>query len=77
MQLYLGGHLNWYDVEKRRSLDIRLESPTLLGDVLARFHVPLSEIAVGSLNGNPIFFFEDVSVSDKDTVHLYPPVDGG
>jgi sulfur carrier protein ThiS len=77
MRLELGGHLNWYDAQKRRTVEVRLEEPTLLIDLLNRLHVPLSEIAVGTLNGDPIFSFEHIILNDPDSVRLYPPVDGG
>ncbi len=77
MKFYLGGHLNWYDSQKRRSIEIPLEKPTLLTDLLTRLHIPLSEIAVGTLNDTPIFLSEHIILSDRDSVHLYPPVDGG
>lgn len=77
MQLYLGGHLNWYDSQKRRSIEITLENPTRLTDLLGRFQLPLHEIAVGTLNGEPILLFEQIILNDADSVRLYPPVDGG
>lgn len=77
MQLYLGGHLNWYDSQKRRSIEITLENPTRLTDLLGRFQLPLHEIAVGTLNGEPILLFEQIILNNTDSVRLYPPVDGG
>jgi sulfur carrier protein ThiS len=77
VQLYLGGHLNWYDPQKRRSLIIPLKEPTQLTDMLGLLQVPLSEVAVGTLNDKPLFSFEHVILTDADTVRLYPPVDGG
>lgn len=77
MQLYLGGHLNYYDSQKRRSIQVILEKPTRLTDLLARFQVPLHEIAVGTLNGDPIFSFDQIILNDADSLRLYPPVDGG
>jgi sulfur carrier protein ThiS len=76
MRLHLGGHLSWY-VQKNTWVDVRLAQPTQLKDVLAKLGVPVAEIAVGTLNGQVLFSFEDAMVSDGDTVELFPPVGGG
>lgn len=77
MKLYLGGHLNWYESQKRKTINLPLTQPLLLSAVLARLKVPIEEIAVGVVNGHAIFSFENVMVQDTDKVELYPPVDGG
>jgi hypothetical protein len=77
MQLYLGGHLNYYDSQKRHSIEISLRAPTLLSELLNRMNVPLSEIAVGTLNGEPLVAFDHITLVDADSLRLYPPVDGG
>ena len=77
MQLYLGGHLSWYDPQKRKRVDIRLTQPTLLTKMLSDLNVPVGEIAVGVVNGNSFFLFDDVMVNDADKIELYPPVGGG
>ena len=76
MRLHLGGHLSWY-VEKKNWVVVRLAQPTQLKDVLTNLGVPMSEIAVGTLNGQALFSFEDVMVNNGDTVELFPPVGGG
>ena len=77
MQLYLGGHLNWYDSQKRKRVDLPLAKPTLLIKVLTDLNIPVAEIAVGVVNGNPVFLYENVTVTDADKVEVYPPVGGG
>ncbi len=77
LQLYLGGHLSWYDSQKRKRIDVRLTKPTLLTNVLSDLHVPIGEIAVGVVNGNSVFAFDGVTVTDADKVELFPPVGGG
>ena len=76
MRLHLGGHLSWY-AEKKNWVDVRLAQPTQLKEVLANLGVPIAEIAVGTLNSQALFSFEDVMVDDVDTVELFPPVGGG
>ena len=77
MKLHLGGHLNWYDPNKKPWVEIKLSAPTTLGAVLKTLGVPPAEIAVGALNGAAIFSFEEVRVTNRDRVELYPPIGGG
>ena len=77
MRLHLGGHLSWYVPEKRSWLEIKLLEPAALVDVLKKLGVPVSEIAVGAVNGAAIHSFEHVRVTDTDKVELFPPVGGG
>lgn len=77
MELYLAGHLGWYDSQKRKSIQVPLARPTLLIDVLFSLHVPLAEIAVAAVNGHAILSLADAMVTDADKVELFPPVDGG
>ena len=76
MRLHLAGHLGWY-VQKQSWVDVPLTQSARLIDVLNDLGVPLSEIAVGELNGTALFSFDAVMVSDADTVELFPPVGGG
>ena len=77
LHLYLGGHLSWYDSQKRKRLEIPLPKSTLLTQVLTDLNIPIAEIAVGVVNGNPVFLFDEVAVKNSDQVELYPPVGGG
>ena len=77
MHLYLGGHLSWYDSQKRSRIDVHLIVPTSLTQVLNDLRVPIAEIAVGTINGKALFKFDDVIVRDNDQIELYPPVGGG
>ena len=77
VQLYLGGHLSWYDPQKRKRIDVRLAQPTLLINVLRDLDLPVDEIAVGMVNGKSVFSLDDVTVTDADKIELYPPVGGG
>jgi sulfur carrier protein ThiS len=77
VQLYLGGHLAWYDPHKNKSIEVRLTQPTLLTDVLLQLKIPLAEIVVGVVNGRAVLSLDAVMITDNDKVELYPPVDGG
>ena len=77
MHLHLGGHLSWYEPQKRSRIDIHLAEPTLLVKVLRDLGIPHGEIAVVVVNGAPIFALGDIRVSNDDQVELFPPVGGG
>ena len=76
MQLHLGGHLSWYDPQKRSRLEIPLAEPIRLMSLLQQLNVPPAEIAVATVNRNAVTL-EDAQVSDGDRVELFPPVGGG
>jgi sulfur carrier protein ThiS len=76
MRLHLGGHLNWYDPEKRSWLTIQLVEPVALVELLDRLQVPPGEVALAVVNGR-LAELEDVRVFDGDRVELYPPIGGG
>ncbi len=76
MQLHLGGHLSWYDPQKRSWLDVPLAVPTALADVIAALGLPPGDIAVAAVNGQAVDMAA-TRVCDADRVELYPPVGGG
>ncbi|CAG0946214.1 hypothetical protein ANRL1_02843 [Anaerolineae bacterium] len=76
MRLHFGGHLSWYDPQKRSHLEIQLARPMQLIELLQELGVPIAEIAVAAVNGQAIAL-EDARVSNDDRVELYPPVGGG
>ncbi len=75
MRIHLGGHLSWYDPQKRTDLDIPLSSPTDLAAVVRQIGLPVDEISVIAVNGASTGL--DVQVSDSDSVELFPPIGGG
>lgn len=76
MQLHLGGHLGWYDPQKRSRLVIHLDKPILLSALLERLEIPPAEIAVATINRQAVGL-ETAQVSEADSVELFPPVGGG
>jgi sulfur carrier protein ThiS len=83
MRLHLGGHLSWYDPQKRSWLELQLPEPTRLAELLARLGVPAAEVAIAVLNGRAAeiaerpAWAEEVIAADGDQVELYPPIGGG
>jgi sulfur carrier protein ThiS len=76
MHLHLGGHLAWYDVQKRARLEIRLAEPIGLLALVQQLGVPPEEIAIAAVNGAAVALGE-ARVCDDDRVELFPPVGGG
>jgi len=76
MRLHLGGHLSWYDPQKRSWLEIYLYEPLSLVELLDQLQVPEDEVALIVVNGR-LIELKDARVSDGDRVELYPPIGGG
>ncbi len=76
MRVHLGGHLNWYDAQRRMDVEIPLAERVLLLDLLRQLGVPRAEIIVAAVNGHAVVI-DEAWVADDDHVDLYPPVGGG
>ncbi len=76
MRLHLGGHLAWYDPQKRSWLELHLAGPAFLIELVRQLELPLGEIAVVAVNGRAVSL-EEAIVSNGDRVELYPPLGGG
>jgi sulfur carrier protein ThiS len=76
MRLHLGGHLSWYDPQKRSWLELSVSEPAALIELVRQLKLPLEEIALTVVNGHAILL-DEAYVSDADRVELYPPIGGG
>ena len=76
MRLHLGGHLSWYDPQKRSWLELHLSEPIPLVELVRQLGLPEGEIAVVAVNRRAISL-EEAIVSDGDRVELFPPLGGG
>jgi sulfur carrier protein ThiS len=76
MRLHLGGHLNWYDPQKRSWQELHPPESTSLVELLGELRVPIGEVALTVVNGR-VVELEEACVSDGDRVELYPPIGGG
>ena len=76
MKLNLGGQLSFYLPGHPRQLDVQLDGPTLLSEVLASLGIPIAEIYIVTFKGEMVDPHNTL-VSQEDEVKLYPPVDGG
>jgi sulfur carrier protein ThiS len=76
MRLYLGGYLDFYDPQKRGWVEIELNHPTPLSEVLANKGIPESDIQLVVLNGE-LIDLDIAVVSNQDEVKLFSAVGGG
>ncbi len=76
VDVHLAGHLGWYGPQKRSHFTIPLDSPMRLADLLNQLQVPIAEIAVAAINGEPVEI-ETATVDDGDRLDLLPPIGGG
>jgi sulfur carrier protein ThiS len=76
MRIHLGGHLGWYDGEKRDWLTVEQPLPISLPDLAAALGVPAEEVAIIAVNRR-LAHWDDPPVSDADVVEFFPPMGGG
>jgi sulfur carrier protein ThiS len=76
MRIYLGGHLNFYHPQKENWLEIDLEQPLQLLDILIENSIPLGEVSLVVINGE-VVDLQTATISEQDEVKLYSPVGGG
>ena len=76
MRIYLGGHLNFYHPQKGKWLEIKLEKPTRLAEILTSSNIPSGEVYLAAVNGEQVEL-QTAVVEEQDEVRLFPPVGGG
>jgi len=76
VRIYLGGDLNFYHPEKERWLEVAVERPALLKDVLDACGIPIAEIYLAAVDGEMVDL-DEATVADDNEVRLFPPVGGG
>ena len=54
MRIHLGGHLNWYDAQKRAWLVQRQSEPITLLALAQQLGLPAAEIAIVAVNGRAV-----------------------
>jgi sulfur carrier protein ThiS len=76
MEVHLGGHLAFYDREKRSRFQVHVEAETALLDLIRELGIPEAEIAIAAVNRAVVSLLE-ARVEDADRLDLYPPMSGG
>jgi sulfur carrier protein ThiS len=76
VKLHVGGYLSFYLPQKNPDLEISLEGPTPLADILAKLNIPAGEVVLVVVNGK-LAELSGSRVTNEDRVELYPPIGGG
>jgi len=76
MHVHLGGHLAWYQAERRSRVEIECRQDTPLLTVIEQLGIPPAEIAIALLNGK-LVPLDNTLTNDHDHLELYPPFGGG
>jgi sulfur carrier protein ThiS len=76
MKLHLGGNLPFFAPKRQKELEVALQEPACLREVLTKLGIPVSEVYLTVLNGEQVILDETL-VTDSDKVRLYPAIDGG
>ena len=71
VMLTLGGHLSFYDTQKRSHLMLSLTQPISLSELLAQLGIPVSEVDLVAVNGEQSNLAE-AWITPGDKVALYP-----
>lgn len=76
VRVHLGGHLNWYDPQKRAWLELRPGALPSVRGLVEQLGLPPGELAVIALNGR-LIELDDTPLADGDRIDFYPPMGGG
>ena len=76
MKVHLGGHLAFYDPEKRSRFEVHLKAETALLDLVRELGIPEAEIAIAAVNRTVVSLTE-TRVGDTDRLDLYAAMGGG
>jgi len=76
MRIYLGGHLNFYHPKKEKWLEIEIDQPTPLADVLEIANIPMGEVHLVVFKDEHVDL-QDLIVNQDDEVKLFSAVGGG
>ncbi len=76
MKIHLGGHLSFYDAQKRSAVEMQFAEPIRLSDLAQRLGLPHGEVVLVAVNG-AVILDQDALVSDTDRVEFFSPIGGG
>ncbi len=77
LTVYLKGHLQWYDKEKRREINLEVSETDLTPrKVLQMLNVPLNQVQFVSINEVQEKDMDKI-LKDGDTMHVIPVIEGG
>jgi molybdopterin converting factor small subunit len=76
VKVHLGGHLGFYEPERRANFEVRLAEPTAAIELVRVWGIPAGEVFLATVN-NAVVDLDTAIVTDGDQLSLYPPAGGG
>jgi sulfur carrier protein ThiS len=76
MQLHLGGHLHYFDSQRRSRIEITVNAPQSIREICVNLGVPPGEVALAVVNGE-IVEINEAFVKNDDRVELFSALGGG
>jgi len=76
MKLHLGGQFSFYLPGHPAWVEVDLQGPTPLSEVLLRLGIPPAEVHLAAVNGE-LVELETALVSPGDVARIFPPIGGG
>ena len=76
MRIYLDRYFNFYSHSRQPWVEVDFIEPARLSDVLDGVGIPIAEVHLAVINGEAIDP-QDIFITKKDQIKLYPPIGGG
>ena len=76
MKLHLGGQFSFYLTGHPAWVEVDLQGPALLSEVLLRLGIPPAEVHLAAVNGE-LVDVETGVVKPGDVARIFPPIGGG
>jgi sulfur carrier protein ThiS len=76
MKLYIGSYFTFFTSENIHWVEIELQEPTRLTDILSELGIPAGEVHLVVLN-DELVESPEIQITNDDVVRLYPAVNGG
>jgi hypothetical protein len=76
VKVHLGGHLSFYEAQRRSNFEFHLSQPTPAIELIRGWGIPVGEVCLAAIN-SVLVDLNDAVVVDTDHLGLYPPIGGG
>lgn len=76
MRVHLGGHLNFYEPQRRANFEVTLTRPAAAIELVQAWGIPPGEVFLTVVNHKVVDLHQAI-VADGDHLGLYPPIGGG
>lgn len=76
MKIYIDRYFNFYTHRDQPWVEVEIDDPIRLSDVLAGLGIPISEVHLAVVNGEALDPAE-ILITKQDKIKLFPPFGGG